>query len=204
MVVMIRDPMIFDPILAARRATDVDRWDEVWDGVNVMSSPPNDEHADIAGQLHSFFLLVLQQAQLGQVRSNVAVSDREENWKNNYRVPDVSVFLKAGRARNCGAFWLGGPDFLVEIASPHDQTYDKFPFYSAIGTREVLIVERNPWRLELHRLTGKELQLVATSTVEQPTLLTSDVIAFTFRLLPGQTRPRIEAVDTAGGQKWVI
>ena len=39
---------------------------------------------------------------------------------------------------------------------PGDDTYDKLTFYAAIGTREVVIVDRDTKRPEIHRLAAGE------------------------------------------------
>ena len=51
-----------------------------------------------------------------------------------------------------GTFWYGGPDFAVEVISPFDRSRKKFEFYARVGVRELLLVNRKPWSLELYRL----------------------------------------------------
>jgi Uma2 family endonuclease len=116
----------------------------------------------------------------------------------------VAVRLEGGRAEIRDAYWLGGPDFLVEVVSPDDQTYEKLPFYEEIATREVLVIDRHPWALILYRLTDGKLPETARGTVENGNTLTSEVVPLTFRLLAGQNRPQIEVTHTADGQRWVI
>ena len=53
----------------------------------------------------------------------------------------------------------GPADFLVEIISPGDKSRDKLAFYAELGVRELLVVDRYPWSLELYRLGGNELVL---------------------------------------------
>jgi len=47
---------------------------------------------------------------------------------------------------------VGGPDFAVEILNPGDRTPEKLPFYASVNVRELLVVDRDPWSLELFRL----------------------------------------------------
>ena len=101
-------------------------------------------------------------------------------------------------------YWLGGPDFLVEVVSPDDQTYEKLPFYQSIGTREVLVIERRPWTLLLYRLTDGKLVEAGRSTLENGVTLSSEVVPLSFRLIAGQTRPQIEVAKIDAGQRWVI
>jgi Uma2 family endonuclease len=134
----------------------------------------------------------------------VNVSDRQRNWKENYRWPDVAVRLEGGRAEIRDTYWLGGPDFLVEVVSPDDQTYEKLPFYESIATREVLVIDRHPWALVLYRLTDDKLVEAGRGNLENGATLASEVVPLRFRLLSGQTRPQIELTQTGNGQRWVI
>jgi Uma2 family endonuclease len=122
----------------------------------------------------------------------------------NYREPDFAIFLKGTRAQNRGTYWLGGPDFGVEIRSPNDRTCEKLDFYAQVGTGELLVICRNPWKLELYRRDGGVMRLVGQSTLDAPEVLQSDVIPLSFRLIPGDVRPRIEVVHSEGGQRWEV
>lgn len=128
MAVLVLDPDLESHLKAVRRESDSDGHDEVWEGLYVMAPLPNDDHQEIQAKL----VVVLQDA-LGwdspaKIRAGVNVSDRHRNWKSNYRDPDVVVYLPGNPARNLGAHWQGGPDFLVEIVSPLDRSRDKLPF----------------------------------------------------------------------------
>jgi Uma2 family endonuclease len=147
---------------------------------------------------------VIQETGLGKVLPGVNVSDRLRDWTKNYRCPDVAVRLEGGRAEVRENYWLGGPDFLVEVVSPDDQTHEKLPFYESIGTREVLVVDRRPWTLLLYRLTDGKLVEAGRSTLENGANLSSEVVPLSFCLIAGQTRPQIEVAQINAGQRWVI
>jgi len=70
--------------------------------------------------------------------------------------------------------------------------------------RELLIVDRDPWALELYRLEEGELAPAGRSSVEEPEPLTSVVLPLMFRLVPGADRPSIEVRRTDGTQVWTI
>jgi Uma2 family endonuclease len=176
--------------------------DEVWDGVWVVSPNPNDEHNDIEMRLGSIFMNVLGWTGLGWVRSGPNISDRVAQWEHNYRCPDLAVYLPGTTAQNLNTHWVGGPDFAVEVVSPHDRSRQKFDFYAKIGTRELLVVDRDPWILELYRLDEGVLRLVGKSTLDRPDLLISDVLPLSFRLVEGDPRPRIEVTHSDGVQRW--
>jgi len=67
-----------------------------------------------------------------------------------------------------------------------------------------LILDRDPWALELYRLGAGRLELVGTSAPDRPDALTSAVLPLTFRLVPGPERPRIEVSGTGGAPAWLI
>lgn len=201
---MILDRDMEERLLADRASRGADRFDEVWEGIRMMAPASNDEHQELVMELSAILHEVLGRSGAGEVRPGVNVSDRQENWEQNYRVPDVAVFLSGGHARNLGAFWLGGPDFAIEIVSPGDKTRDKLPFYEHTGMRELLVVDRDPWQLELFRRIDGCLQSVGRSAPDQRLLLTSDVIPFTFQLLPGPQRPTIEVSWLAQQRKWSV
>ena len=204
MNVLVLDPQLGERIKAEREACGGDRYDEVWDGVYVMPPLPNDEHQQLVMRLSYILQDVIGWPGLGEVRAGVNVSDREEGWQHNYRGPDVVVVLRGGRARNLGTHWVGGPDFIAEITSPHDDTRAKLPFYGEIGVRELLLVDRDPWALELYQLQVNQLVQVARATLDAPAVLTSAVVPLTFSLQAGTGRPQIEVVHSPGGQRWLV
>jgi Uma2 family endonuclease len=204
MSILVTDPTLAQRLRAQREATDGAKHDEVWDGVYVMSPLPNNEHQILASELWLVFRTLLKEMDGGIAFDGLNVSDREVGWLENFREPDVGVFLKENPAKDCGTHWCGGPDLVVEILSPNDMGREKRPFYAKIGVRELLIVDRDPWALELYRLDGGELGLIGRSTVEQPESLTSVVLPLAFRLVPGTDRPAIELSRANGSEKWVI
>jgi Uma2 family endonuclease len=204
MSVVILDPIEAQDYLQRREASDGSRYDEVWDGVTIVAPLPDNEHQELVTKLSCVFFITVNDPGLGKVRAGTNVSDREAGWLHNYREPEVAVFLQGTAARNCDTHWVGGPDFAVEIISPHDWTRRKLPFYAQIGTRELLLVDRDPWALELYRLEGGTLVLAGKSDLSEPNMLTSSVLPLTFRLVPGEVRPCIEVVHADGVQRWLV
>lgn len=169
-----------------------------------MSPLADVEHQIIASGLTGVFQAVVVWPDVGLALAGVNISDREDDWTHNYRIPDVAVFLRGTTARNCGTHWVGGPDFAVEITSGDDRTRDKFPFYAAGGTRELLLVEREPWVLTMFRLHDGALTPSGTSTPEAPDELSSTVLPLTFRLVAGEPRPRIEVRHRERDERWNV
>jgi Uma2 family endonuclease len=202
MPILLTDPEREEELRAERSSSDGDKWNEVWDGVLVMPTMPNDEHQAIQNRIQCAFTSLFETDDDGKVRGGVNVTDRHPDWKENFRGPDVVVYLPGNPAINYETHWLGGPDFLVEIISPGDMAWDKLEFYAEVKTREVLIVDRAPWRLELYRLADGVLEPVGTSDVANSAVLESRVLPFTFQLVEGSRRPLIRMVHTGTGQVW--
>lgn len=204
MKVVILDPDEKKRIIRRRQLTGADRFDEVWDGVYVVSPSPDNEHQKLAVKLTS----AIDQALCGdnsiQVYPVVNVSDRKDDWKKNYRCPDAAIFREDNPARDCGTHWFGGPDFAVEILSPRDRSRRKLPFYAKVGVRELLLIDRKPWTLELYRLRERTLELVGKSAPETSETLASEVLPLMFRLLPAEPRPRIELSRTDSDRSWLV
>jgi Uma2 family endonuclease len=202
MPTLVIDPSMSARLIAQRHANNADLFDEVWEGVYVMAPAPNDEHQSLATRLARVLVEAVEDAGLGKVRVTINLAAKVDKWEFDYRVPDLAVFL-AGSAAVChGAFWTGGPDFVVEITSPYDRTREKIEFYEKIGVRELLIVDRDPWRLELMRLSGGKLIPAGASMLDAPLPLMSETTLLDFRLTQGEERPEI-AVAHRDGRAWI-
>jgi Uma2 family endonuclease len=201
MTTLILNPRIEERFIAERRANGLDRYDEVWDGVYVVSPDPNFEHQRVVGDLFAILRVVVKEAN-GEVFPGCNISDRDEDWEKNYRCPDIAAFLPGNPAGMRKAHSIGGPDFAVEIASPGDRTWDKLQFYAQVGTREVLIVDRDPWELTLLRLTTGQLAPVGSSTLEKSVPIPSQVLPLSFRLVERNGHPEIEVRHQHDGRLW--
>jgi Uma2 family endonuclease len=202
--VLVTDPDLAEQTRRNRSTSDGDKWNEVWDGVLVMPTLPNDEHQEIQARLMFPLTGLFEVKGAGKVRAGVNVTDRHPDWMENFRGPDVVLYLPDNPAINHGTHWLGGPDFLVEIISPGDLAWDKLPFYAEVKTREVLIVDRDPWALELYQLRNGKLELAGRSELANPAILASEVRPLTFQLQPGPDRPIIQITHAATGQSWTF
>ena len=204
MALMVLDADLEERLKSERAASGLDQHDEVWEGVYITAPIANNEHLDLQGRLVWVFRTVFGFDGPQYVAPGGNVSDREEDWTHNYRIPDVIVALPGGAARDCGTHWCGGPDLCVEVASPGDRSRDKLAFYASIGVRELLLVDRDPWQLELYRLDAGRLALVGRVPPGDGQSLTSKVVPVSLRLLPGQPRARIEVAHRDGVQRWVV
>jgi Uma2 family endonuclease len=204
MTAVIMEKSLARRLIARRRRLGQDHFDEVWDGVYVMSPPADVEHFSVGSDLVTVLTIAVKWSGLGDVFAGVAISDRKEDWKKNFRVPDVTVFLKGNPAEDCDTHWCGGPDFAVEIVSPHDRSRKKIPFYEKIGTRELLIVDRWPWRLTLYRLIDGKLGEVGELTLADPQALASEVVPLSFQLTQIAEKPAILVKHLQDKRQWTV
>jgi Uma2 family endonuclease len=143
--------------LARRKRTGEDRWDESWEGVLHMSPAPSNEHQRMLDELLVFLLPLLRRAARGILRSGINVFRTDDD----YRIPDLS-FVASGREEILGVEGArGGPDAVIEIRSPGDETYDKFSFYAALAVREIIVIARDEKKCEVFRLAGSQYLAVS-------------------------------------------
>ena len=130
-------------LLDDRRAKGLDKSDEMWEGELHMVPPPSDQHREVALAL----LRVL--APLADARNLISRYESglfRPGTENDWRVPDQTYArpeLRSPRGIE------GGASLVVEILSPHDETYEKLDWYASLGVGEVLVVEPESRRVEL-------------------------------------------------------
>ena len=181
-----------------------DRFRETWEGVDVLPPMPNTEHQLLVNKLASAFSSVIDWDAGDSCFPGANLSDRVAGWTLNYRCPDVLVYLRGNPAVDHGTHWVGGPDFAVEIISEGEDPQAKFEFYAAVSTREVLVVERDPWAVELFTLSNGRLVSSGRSDVANGLVLNSAALGLTFRLVAGASRPKIEVTQPTTGKSWAI
>jgi Uma2 family endonuclease len=200
---LVLDPYVSKRIIAERHEREIDKHDEVWEGMYVMSPGPSNEHQRLVGELWRIFNDIVK-PQGGLAFPGANVTDREDAWEYNYRTPDVVVVLPGCKAKDIGVAWRGGPDFLVEIRSPYDKTMEKLDFYARVGVRELLVVCRETKQLELFDLRNDKLESQGQSVTERPLLLVSNVLPLSFQLKASED-PQIHVRQTDGtGNEWYV
>jgi Uma2 family endonuclease len=147
---------VTDEELAVRRRTGIDRWDEMWEGVLHMRPAPNYEHQRMLDRLIIVLAPLLDETKRGTLRSGINVFAKMGPTEN-YRIPDLT-FIASGRESIIARDGVrgGGPDAVIEIRSPDDETYEKLPFFAALGVREVIVIDRDNKRPEIYRLAGPQ------------------------------------------------
>lgn len=182
MSVVVNDQLLASKLIAGRKASGDDRFDEVWNGVYFMSPMTDIEHQNLTSELTTVLRMLMDWNNLGTTLAGANISDQKEDWTSNYRVPDVLFFLNGTSAVDCGTHWHGGPDFVIEIVSSGDRTLDKLDFYASVNTRELLVIDRNPWKLTLYGLRDLALVPIAVSSFTQQAKIESNILPIHFWL----------------------
>lgn len=146
-------------LLEARRRLGQDRWDEVWEGVLHMVPPPNEAHQELNDWLGVFFKTQWQALGAGRTRPETGVKrpgappqpELGADVPSDYRTPDRSFLLPDRYDRLQGGWIVGGPDAVLEIVSPGDESRDKLGFYLDVGVEEVILVDRATRQVEVLR-----------------------------------------------------
>ena len=182
--------------LARRKRIGADRWDEMWDGVLHMAPAPSLEHQRMLRELVAFLTYFCRRTGLGTIYPEINVF--EHLAEENYRIPDV-VFVATGREAILVEDGIrgGGPDAVIELRSPGDETYEKLPFYARIGVREVVIVDRDTKRPEVYRLAGSGYVAVAG---DRDGWVTAETLRLRLRGAPGRTALVVVDLDDPESQ----
>jgi Uma2 family endonuclease len=142
-------------ILEWRRRSGADQWDEMWEGVLHMAPSPNRDHQDFEFDLEDWLRKNWAKRHGSRVYHQINVSE-PGTWPNNYRIPDLVLLTPARFDIDCNEYFDGGPDAVVEIHSPGDESYEKLDFYAKVGVREVWVIDRDTRRPEIFELVGSE------------------------------------------------
>lgn len=131
-----------EALLEDRRRREIDRWDEMWEGVLHMAPPPSGHHQRLASEL----LVVL--APLVKERGLV-ISPETGLFRvtDDYRIPDVMV-ARPDQLSDRGVD--GSAVLVVEVRSPHDETDLKVPWYAEQGVEAALVIEPGSRHFELY------------------------------------------------------
>lgn len=183
--------------LAHRKAIGADRWDEMWEGELHMTPAPAREHQRMQDELVAFLLPLFKRSGRGTIHSGINVFD-ESSREEDYRIPDVT-FVAAGREGVLADDGIrgDGPDAVIEIRSPGDESYEKLPFYARVGVREVVIIDRDSKRPEVYRLAGKGYVAVAA---DRDGWVTAETLRLRFRRADGRTALVVADLDDPESQ----
>lgn len=172
--------------LDERARLGLDRFDEIWEGVLHMVPRPSFDHQHLGTKLVAFLEPRLA-ARGVRVLYETGVFRPGAGGKD-YRIPDL-VFFPADRHDLIGQEGVvGAPSAVLEIRSPDDETYDKFPFWAALAVAEVIVIEPARRAAEVYRLAGAGY--VATSADDRGRVHAASVDV-RFSTVAGADAPRL-------------
>lgn len=160
----------------------------MWEGVLHMTPAPSVEHQRILDELLEFLRPRLRESRRGALVSGINVFATDID----YRIPDLTfISSERGHVLHEDGVRGGGPDAVIEIRSPEDETYEKLPFYASVGIREVIVCHRDTKEPEIFHLTGSQYVILQRDTGGW---LRSDVLGIAFRRVDA-TPPRLRVED---------
>ena len=148
-------PSAIERLLAERSRLDLDRRDEVWEGVLHVIPPPSHGHELLLARL--IRLLGPHADMVGlELTGGVGIGVDE----HDYRVPDLALHRPGAAAQ-----WHPTAALVVEIVSPGDESWAKRPFYAAHAVDELLIVDPATRTVDWLALAGDEYRAAERSAV---------------------------------------
>ena len=148
--------------LAERTQSEIAQWDEMWEGVLHMAPMPNRTHQRFARDLQIYLHLNWAKPLGAEVHQEVNVAPADEpDWTKNYRIPDLVLLTPDRFAIDRIEYMAGAPLVAVEVQAPGDETYEKLPFYAALGVPEVWVFDRDTKAVEVRTLAGSAYALLA-------------------------------------------
>ena len=153
-----------------------------------MVPQPSTEHLRLGRLLLSALTPVAER--LGMEPFYEVALYRRAGADQDYRVPDLSFALPAQISKRG---LEGACEFLIEILSPNDETYEKLPFYAELGIKELLVASPETRQVELYALRGPKHVLVSA---DEKGAVRSQVLGVAFATVAG---PKLR-LSFGGGQ----
>jgi Uma2 family endonuclease len=152
-------PFPLPDVVAFRKRTGADRWDEMWEGVLHMSPAPTRAHQDLEGALEAYLRFHWCPLSGGEVYHQINVC-RSGGWPNDYRIPDLVLLLPDRFHIDKDEYFEGPPNVVVEIHSAGDEAFEKIPFYLDLGVEEVWIIDRDTKAVQIFaRRQGNQVEV---------------------------------------------
>lgn len=129
-VILGHRPPEVEALIESRRRVGADHHDEVWDGDLHMNPAPRKRHQLLEVEL-SLHLHPLAKPRGLAVTTGVNIGEPDD-----FRIPDVCVLADVR-----DELWVATALLVVEILSPHDESWQKLPYYAAHGVNEAVIVD---------------------------------------------------------------
>lgn len=135
--------------------------DEMWNGVPYMPPMPNIVHQSVKSELWAFLRQNWARPTGGKAYTevNLVHPDDEDDWTNNFRVPDSVLLSEDRRHFDKFKYICGAPLVVIEIRSMGDRSYEKLEYYAELGVPETWIIDRSSRHPEVHVLTDGVYEL---------------------------------------------
>lgn len=159
-------PPELDEWIERRRALGQDLFDEVWNGEYHVVPGPSAKHARVYDELMARLRPVARAAGL------VTTGPFNVGGPDDFRVPDGGLH----RGNPTGVF-VPTAAVVVEVLSPHDETYEKFGFYAECGVEEIIVADPERRAVRIWRLADGEY-----AETERSELLNVAVVALSGEL----------------------
>jgi Uma2 family endonuclease len=150
------EPVELERLRERRELLELDRHDEVWEGVLHMNPPPSSEHQQVLQQLAVLLDPLARRAGLVPLVQVFGLGE----GKDNYRAPDGGLF----RTQPHGV-WQRTAALVIEVVSPSDQTWAKLDYFAAHDVEELLIVDPKERRVHWFALQDSEYEPVQRSSL---------------------------------------
>jgi len=154
LVVVGEPPVEITSFLARRRALDQDRSDEVWEGEYHVVPAPHPWHSYVHNQL------TVQLDSFARAAGLVGMGEFNVGEKDDFRVPDAGYVPSVPNQ-----VFVPTAAIVVEILSPGDETWEKFPFYANHGVEEICIVDPRQREIRWFALAGDAYQETGASAL---------------------------------------
>jgi Uma2 family endonuclease len=138
-VVLGDPPLVLTSLIADRKRLGLDSHDEVWNGEYHMAPAPSFQHGRIAA---AFVLLLHEPATSKGFQVGLEFNLGEPH---NYRIPDLGVHRGSPHG-----VWFSTAAMVIEVRSPHDESFEKFDFYFDHGVEEVIIADLESLEVTLY------------------------------------------------------
>ncbi len=137
-------PPEIDALIARRQALGIDRFDEIWEGDYHMAPAAHPRHGVVTMMIGD--LLKAPADAAGLIRS----TDFNVGEQDNFRVPDLGFHRSMPTT-----VYVPTAALIVEVLSPGDDTWEKFPHYAACGVREIVVADPDRHTVVWFELTGE-------------------------------------------------
>jgi Uma2 family endonuclease len=128
-------------VIEERQALGLDGYDEVWGGEYHMAPMAGSSH----GRVQVEMLALLRDLARAQGRYACGPFNLGLD-KADFRVPDGGVLdLPVSEV------WVPTALVVLEVLSPDDETFDKFPFYCRRGVREVIVADPGTRTVKIYK-----------------------------------------------------